>query len=260
MADPTPNPSPAPPAPDKPVFTLLTPISPAVLLVLALGVVAIGFCAWWYFAPLTPDLTVPSQVTGNPGEYITVTGFSKGNITWYAPDAGLSVFPSHMLRDNNTAVVVAKSSGKYRLVAFAAHHGQIYGPMSCMVVVGDVPPGPGPGPGPSDPFFAVLQAAYTQETGATKAADVGQLAALYDAASKAVNTSTLATVGDFHNDFQSKVDSLVAKTALPQVRAAIGTNLNAVLPRPVTAPLDATAKSIISQNFSRIAADLIALK
>ncbi len=98
-------------------------------------------------------VTLPKTVEGTVGDFIQVAAATDGKeVRWFCPDAGLSVFPTQLLKDSKTAVVVAKANGAYRLYAYTAKGDVPSDPTFCLVVVGGpLPPGPGPGPGPIPP-------------------------------------------------------------------------------------------------------------
>ncbi len=102
---------------------------------------------------LGQTVTLPKEVTGEPGLFLRVPATSDGKeVRWLALDAGLSVFPSDLLRDSKTTVIVAQRPGRYRLAAWSAK-GDVPGEAAITtIVIGNVPePPPGPGPGPNPP-------------------------------------------------------------------------------------------------------------
>lgn len=255
MSDPAPTPVPVP-APKKYPHLGLILILAAVLLA--------GGCVTYLLLPEGPGLEVPSEVKGAPGEFISVAAISHGSVTWYCPDPGLAVFPAAMLRDGKTAVVLAKAPGRYRLVAFAAHHGHLHGPGVCVVVVGNAPPPTPPGPGPvppapTDPIAKAITDAYAAETDPQKAPRVQLLAVFYDTAAKStVSDPAIADTSALLKTLQAARKSLLPDDAILTVRKAIETQLNAVLAKP--APLDAAKRAEVSGLFTKIGAALGGLK
>lgn len=109
-----------------------------------------GMSAWPLIAPAGPSLTLPAEVYGVAGQPIRVPATTNGKVVrWYAPDAGLAIYPPEMARDTRTAVVWA-ANGRYRLVAWTAKGGTATEAAVCWILVGEVPPVP-PGPVPPGP-------------------------------------------------------------------------------------------------------------
>lgn len=129
------------------------------------------------------SVELPKEVRGRAGAFISVPARTvDSTVSWFSADPGLDVFPSTLLRDTKTAVVISMRPGKYRLFAVSAKEG-IPSPFAvCVVVVeGDTPgptPGPGPQPGPTpDPFVPTTGPLYVviiEETGEA-AAERGRL-------------------------------------------------------------------------------------
>lgn len=103
-----------------------------------------------------PD--VPANVSGKTGEFVIIVAKSKGKTTKFVSlDSGLTVFPSQLLKDQNTAVVISNGAGTYRVLAYTAESNEPSEPAYITVTIGPgplpvpspVPPGPTPpGPGP----------------------------------------------------------------------------------------------------------------
>ena len=119
--------------------------------------------------PTPAYVKLPAELKGEPGTFIRIPAETNGTaVRWYAVDAGLQIFPAELLRDTKTAVVVALTKGRYRVLAWTAVGGDPSEPAVCVVVIGDappVPPGPTPpgpnppGPTPPDPSPAPIPAA-----------------------------------------------------------------------------------------------------
>lgn len=75
-----------------------------------------------------PFVTLPAEITGEPGAFIAVRPTTNGKqVPYLATTPGLNVFPADMLRDATSTVVTAQT-GRYQLVAYTA--------------IGDVPSDP----------------------------------------------------------------------------------------------------------------------
>ncbi len=89
----------------------------------------------------SPPVDIPSEVKGDVGSFITVTGKTEGvTVRFVALDPGLSVFPPNLLTDKKSTVVVAAKSGRYRLLAYSSIKDDPTEPFVVTVVVGDPPP------------------------------------------------------------------------------------------------------------------------
>lgn len=125
-----------------------------------------------------PTVKLPALVTGEPGDFISVKSESNGKaIRWFTADSALKLFPTDLLRDTKTAVVIGKTPGEYRLYAYTALADVPSEPASVRVVIngpapppvpptppGPVPPTPGPAPIAGD-GLRVLIVYETQEIG-----------------------------------------------------------------------------------------------
>lgn len=89
------------------------------------------------------QLTLPAEIRGEPGTFITITADTKGTIVRYVPlDAGLQVFPAHLLVDKKTTVVLSLTPGRYRVLGYTAIDGSPTEPAVVSVVIGDRPTPP----------------------------------------------------------------------------------------------------------------------
>ena len=96
-----------------------------------------------------PALTLPAEVKGDVGAYVTVPATTTGKTAqWLVLDPGLNLFPIDLLKDSKTAVVSSSRAGRYRLLAYTAAADEASAPAVTTVTIGNAPP-PGPGPGRS---------------------------------------------------------------------------------------------------------------
>ena len=130
----------------------------------------------------TPSLTVPTQVSGSVGAFLTVPATTSGKtVKWIVLDPGLTLFPSSLLKDTRTAVVSSPKPGTFRLLAITALGDELSEPVCCSVVIqSDSPtpapapqPGPAPSPAPQHPEKAAWAVALIDNTHRTPA--LGQL-------------------------------------------------------------------------------------
>lgn len=99
------------------------------------------------------SIKLPEKVSGQPGDFVTVASEADGaEVRWVSLDAGLKLFPTSLLKDTKTAVVISTVPGKYRLLAYTAKGDKPSDPAICLVVIeGVVPPAPPVPPTPPDP-------------------------------------------------------------------------------------------------------------
>ena len=125
--EPSPSPSPLPPAPPAPPVPI-TPVTPVI-----------------------PTLTLPEYVEGKVGSFVKVPATTNGKeVRWRAIDDGIAVFPAEMLRDSRSTVVSATEAGEYRLLAYTALNDIPSDPAVCVVRITG-PPKPQPPPTPPAP-------------------------------------------------------------------------------------------------------------
>jgi len=106
-------------------------------------------------AAAPPDLTLPREVSAEPGSFVVVPATTSGKtVSWKSIDPGLNLFPSALLKDTKTAVVIASKPGRYRLLAVTAAGDEVSEIAETVVVVGNPPPVPDPKPddGKTDPI------------------------------------------------------------------------------------------------------------
>lgn len=117
-----------------------------------------------------PALTLPAQITGLPGSFITVQATTPAkNVRWVVMDEGLNLFPAELLKDTHTAVVSTSVPGTYRLLAVTAAGDEVSTPAVCRVVIqgpapaptpAPTPPAPSPGPAPPPAPAPAVKAAW----------------------------------------------------------------------------------------------------
>lgn len=119
-----------------------------------------------------------------------------------------------------------------------------------------VPPGPPIPPAPTDPFSLAIQAAFTAELAPDKLTSAGKLASVYRMAAKStVRDTTITTTGQLFDVMTKASRVMLAETAIPKVRAVIGSRLNPIFGTSVTLDRDR-----IAAEFNAIADALSAVK
>lgn len=212
-----------------------------------------------------PELKVPAEVKGQPGSFLVVRADTPAKVVkWYCPDPGLSLFPSDLLSDKKTAVVVGQKPGRYRLVAFAAQGDEPSDPAVCVLVIGDAPPPTPPGPTPptppDDPLAKDLAAAYAADQGADREKHLASLVELYRQAPTLASDASLKTTGDLLGVLRNASGTLLPQGALPATRQRIAAYLAGELGTDAAAELTAPLRQKATAAFSRVRAALEAVR
>lgn len=209
-----------------------------------------------------PLVRLPAEVKGQPGDFLVVKADTQGKIVrWYAPDPGLSLFPSELLRDTKTAVVIGRQPGRYRLVAYTAE-GDAPSPVAeTVVVLGNAPPpGPEPGPGPtppppppSDPLVRKLQEAYGSEQDAGKATLLPKLASVYRHGSEAAQGPSVSTWDGLFGSMSRKAQETGTAGKLMGVQKILRDEVLNVFPSERTKPMDTDGRALAKVTLLRAA-------
>lgn len=206
-------------------------------------------------------LSLPAEVKGAVGAFVQVPADTDcPEVRWYPVDAGLNLFPVHLLRDTRTAVVTSPHSGRYRLLAYTAtKDGKLSEPVVCLVVIGDAPP-PGPGPtpptppGPVDPLAKALLAEYESDADPRKAEYRDALAGIYrDVAEVVKDLKTLDAVQSY---LRAKVKAKLSPGKLSGVREVIAKELRAKLGTDPAAPFDPARVSALFARLGTLVSEL----
>lgn len=219
------------------------------------------------------DITLPETIKGEPSVFIPITAVTKGEIVQFVPlDSGLSVFPSNLLTDRKTTVVVASKAGKYRVLAYTAIDNKPSSPAITTLIVGNpgpdplppnpVPPTP-PGPMPPNPvpptppdqqFNEAVQSMFGGLQEQDKSASVKKLINIYSFALKEVDNPNYKTQGDLfaavktfsNRNLQSgKIDS-IREMCADKSDAEIGTDSNTSLTPEVRTKIKANFNKILT--------------
>ena len=161
------------------------------------------------------------------------------------------------------AVFAATKPGAYRIVAVS--DGKL---VRVIVQVGDVPPPPKPGPPdppgpkPVDELTKKLQAAYSADLGATKAADLRQLISLYLSAAESARSPKLATAAKLYDAVMETAaeflpDDKVTGRRLAGIRKLVAADLNAVMEAvDPDAPISDEVRTALAAAFTKYATAL----
>ena len=222
----------------------------------------IALCGLFLLAPVASgaELTIPSEVKGGVGEFVAVRGVTPSSWVHFVPvDAGLSVFPSELLRDPKSTVVSSARAGRYRLLAYAGDEKS--GTHALVtVVIGDAPPEPAPGPGPKPPappgpddaLTAELRKLYEADPAADKKSTLAKLASLYAELASAADDKEILTVGQFAAIAASASKSRT-QSGLVEFRKRANAEVKAALGDDAPTPFDDARRLAAKKLFLRLA-------
>jgi len=214
-----------------------------------------------------PELLLPDTIPAQVGVFVTITAVTPGEVVKFITlDPGLSVFPSNLLSDKKSTVVVAIKEGRYRILAYTSINNQPSNPAFTTLIVGDVgpmppaPPNPGPGPMPPTPnppqpddlFLQSLKSVYGGLQESDKAESVKRLQQVYVFASAESDNNKYTNLGQLYSNIRSmSVQSLKADKIVP-IRDMIANQLDTTLGTDPNVPLNAENRKKCKDLFSRI--------
>lgn len=212
---------------------------------------------------LAQEIKLPKEVTDQVGSFIKVYAETEGKVRWVPLDPGLNVFPTELLRDSRVAVVTSLKPGKYRLLAYTAKGNEPSPPAIVEIIITGNPvdpvvppkpnpPAPNPTPTPVDPLVKTLQEAYQQERGDTKDGLRLKLIEVYRYGLDQIKDGGHQQLVGFYTAVATKRASLIKDSEFTQVRFAIQTELDKVLPKNPSLILDDGLKQKITQQFNRV--------
>lgn len=206
-------------------------------------------------------LKLPAEVKGIVGDFVRVAAETSGNVQWFSPDPGLAVFPSELLKDTRTAVVIARANGRYRLLAWTAS-GDVPSPaVVCVVVIGDVPPDPGPTPPtpPADPLTETLRTAFLSDgAGPENVKMKAHLVEVYRQGAVKVKDPTITTATQFQAVISATGASVLGESIM-NTRRACWDVVKPSLPTG-SALLDSASREKVSASMERVAKALEGVK
>lgn len=208
------------------------------------------------------DIKVPDTVKGQPSTFIQIKAETTGKVVkWKSLDPDLSLFPTDLLKDTKTAVVVALRPGKFRLVAVTAAGDE---PSDLALVVIDTtdgkptPPNP-PTPTPPTPLTKSLQEAYNK---AKDQESLALLKSLYEQASDSNFLDKVSTWKQLSDTMGGAAQQLGVRGKLQLVQSVLANEMKSAGFKSADSnvALDADSKKLIADTFTNIAAALGALK
>ena len=216
-----------------------------------------------------PELLLPDTIPAQVGVFVPITAVTAGEtVRFVALDPGLSVFPSNLLSDKKSTVVVAIKEGRYRILAYTSINNQPSNPAFTTLVVGDVgplppnpnpnppgpmPPNPGPKPPqPDDPFLNSLKSVYGGLQESDKAESVKRLQQVYVFAAAEADNTKYTNLGQLYSSVRSMaVQSLKADKVVP-IRDMIADQLDTVLGTDPNLQLNPETRKKCKDAFNRI--------
>ena len=215
-----------------------------------------------------PELLLPDSIPAQVGVFVPITAVTPGEVVKFvALDPGLSVFPSNLLSDKKSTVVVAVKEGRYRILAYTSINNQPSNPAFTTLIVGDVgptpptppsppnppmPPSPPTPPQPDDPFLQSLKSVYGGLQEADKAESVKRLQQVYVFAAAESDNTKYSNLGQLYASIRSMaVQSLKADKVVP-IRDMIADQLDTALGTDPNVPLNAENRKKCKDAFNRI--------
>lgn len=213
-------------------------------------------------APLVvPGPNVERKVEA--GRLVVLDAKAKGPVTWVVPPSLANALDLYPVGDA-AAHLVVRGDGLFVVGATAVDAGKVapvtWITIKCGKPVPPVPPTPPDPPKPPTPpddaLAKAIKDAYVKESG-DKRNMAHVLGSLYR--KMAEQPFTEKTVGQVFQTFVKARQSLIGE-ALPLVRAAVGNELDKLLPTEFDAPLTEPTQQIIRREFKRAATVLEALQ
>lgn len=202
--------------------------------------------------------SVPPEVKGSVGDFISVRAESKNPVQWHSINNNLKLFPVELLRDTKTAIVTATKPGRYELLCWTAEGNEPSRAARVVIIVIDEndpsPPEPKPPVPPVPPvppdssFYSDLKRLYDADKteSETKREWLAKLTGFYKALLSYIDKPDSVTVGDFRSDWQTAMAEVlgdIPPDVLSDCRRLIGQKLGAALGTDPEAKLDPTIRA-----------------
>ena len=202
------------------------------------------------FLALGQQVTLPQEIYGQPGAFISIPSVTDcKSVQWVVLDAGLNLFPVELLRDTTTAVVSANSSGKFRVLAYAAKGDQASKPVITTVIIGD-PPEPAPDETTSK-LIRELKSLYVSLSEDDKAGKVTKLSGLYASFASTVKGEEVQTAGELLALCKEATARVLSPSDLREIRVRLQSEMSG-FPTEPDSKLDDKIKKVISGKFMEI--------
>lgn len=219
-------------------------------------------------------LTLPKEVSGKPGQFIPVKALTQSKqVEWTSLTPGLSVFPSTLLKDGRTTVVLATSPGSYHLLAVVWSDSEKRSGCvaRCVIVVSGkpLPPEPNPPnpfppdpdppkptPEPTDPLFQVIKTAWQEDS---RNPIVTKLAEIYEFAATEALSEKYKTLKQLISATNQVCQKLGVSGKLKAIPVALAKHFVKELP-PTSQEFNQDRRALVNSEFTRVAKLLRALK
>lgn len=220
------------------------------------------------------DITLPETIKAPVGTFVPITANTKGeDVVFVTLDPGLSVFPSNLLVDRKTTVVVAAQEGRYRVLAYTAIGGKPTQPAYTTVVVGNPKPDdnkpkpddnkPKPDdnkPKPDDnkpippenPLATTLRGIYGGLQESDKSESIKRLRQIYELAVVQSDNPEFKTLGQLYANVRSAAIQSIRNDKVVPIREAIANELDNMLGTEASKLLDPAMRLNCKQAFKMV--------
>lgn len=200
-----------------------------------------------------PTITLPPKIMGSPGEFISIPSKTESKIVkWVSLDKGLNLFPTDLLKDTRTLVVVSNAEGVYRVFAYTGDVAGPSDPAVTTVYIGvGVDPTVPPVPVPDDKKTDINLAAKKEDPVA-----VDWLSRFYTELALEVQKVDYEIVGDVFKTAKVAINKQFKPEEMTALRSLIGKRLNDRLPKDSDQKLDKAIRDLMTKEFNQIAKEL----
>lgn len=209
-----------------------------------------------------PELLLPDTVKADVGAFVPITAVTKGEVVRFVSlDPGLNVFPSNLLSDKKSTVVLATKNGKYRVLAYTSINNVATAPAFTTVIIGNNPD-PNPNPNPptpippepdvKDPFAESLRGIYGGLQEKDKADSAKNLTHVYELAVLECDNPQYKTLGQLYATVRNLSFQNIKADKLNTLREAIANELDSVLGTNPNVPFDENLKNKCKTQFTRM--------
>ena len=206
------------------------------------------------------ELLLPDTVKADVGAFVPITAITKGEVVRFVSlDPGLNVFPSNLLSDKKSTVVLATKNGKYRVLAYTSINNVATAPAFTTVIIGNNPdPNPNPptpippDPNVKDPFAESLRGIYGGLQEKDKADSAKNLTHVYELAVLECDNPQYKTLGQLYATVRNLSFQNIKADKLNTLREAIANELDSVLGTDPNAPFDENLKNKCKTQFTRM--------
>lgn len=183
---------------------------------------------------LSQELKLPEKVEAQPAAFIKLAAETKGEtVKFVSLDKNLELLPADLLADKKMCIAVAKSKGRYKIMAYTYAEGKLSDPAFTEVIVGEN------NNVINDQLLEILQPIYGADTSKTKSADLQKLITTFNIIQN-TNFNATKTLGEAFNSVELIFKQAnVPYEALRTLRDAIGDYLMAQMGNDPNTAFDA---------------------